>query len=71
MIYFIWVLIFLLANDVWLCSTLDNGLALTPPMGWIPYERFRWNIDCDDDQYNCIGELLFKSTGESLIFNQF
>lgn len=59
-----YVFIILLANKVWLCLSLDNGLALTPPMGWISYERFRWKIDCDDEPYNCMGELLFKTTGE-------
>lgn len=33
---------------------LDNGLALTPPMGWLAWERFRCNIDCDNDPFNCI-----------------
>ena len=33
---------------------LDNGLALTPPMGWLSWERFRCNIDCKDDPDNCI-----------------
>jgi len=33
---------------------LNNGLALTPPMGWLSWERFRCNINCDDDPDNCI-----------------
>ena len=33
---------------------LDNGLALTPPMGWLTWERFRCNIDCKADPENCI-----------------
>lgn len=36
-------------------SALDNGLARTPPMGWNSWERFRCNVDCDDDPENCIG----------------
>ncbi|KAL1432947.1 hypothetical protein MTO96_001935 [Rhipicephalus appendiculatus] len=28
---------------------LDNGVALTPPMGWLSWERFLCNIDCNKD----------------------
>jgi len=34
---------------------LDNGLALTPPMGWLSWERFGCNTDCMNDPDNCIG----------------
>lgn len=40
-------------------NTLDNGLALTPPMGWMAWERFRCNIDCKNDPENCVSEKLF------------
>lgn len=33
---------------------LDNGLLQTPPMGWLAWERFRCNINCDEDPKNCI-----------------
>lgn len=33
---------------------LDNGLARTPPMGWLAWERFRCNVDCRDDPQHCI-----------------
>ena len=39
------------------CGTglaLDNGVALTPPMGWMSWERFECNIRCDIDPDNCI-----------------
>jgi len=45
-------LILLLGNN--LCFALDNGLAKTPPMGWMTWERFRCNIDCKEDPENCI-----------------
>ncbi|KAH0632061.1 hypothetical protein JD844_020122 [Phrynosoma platyrhinos] len=35
-------------------SALDNGLLRTPPMGWVPWERFRCNTDCTNDPENCI-----------------
>ena len=34
---------------------LDNGLARTPPMGFLTWERFECNTDCMDDPDNCIG----------------
>ena len=37
-----------------LCTGLDNGLARTPPMGWMTWERFRCNTDCKEDPENCI-----------------
>jgi alpha-N-acetylgalactosaminidase len=45
------ILIFNLIN---LMKCLDNGLALTPPMGWLTWERFRCNTDCLNDPENCI-----------------
>ena len=39
--------------------SLDNGLALTPPMGWMAWEQFRCNVDCANDPKNCISENLF------------
>lgn len=33
---------------------LENGLLRTPPMGWLAWERFRCNTDCDEDPKNCI-----------------
>ncbi|RMX37256.1 hypothetical protein pdam_00011398 [Pocillopora damicornis] len=45
---------------------LDNGLALTPPMGWMDWERFRCNIDCNKDPENCISEHLIKQMADHL-----
>ena len=28
---------------------LDNGLALTPPMGWLSWERYACVVDCEAD----------------------
>lgn len=33
---------------------LENGLLRKPPMGWLAWERFRCDIDCDEDPKNCI-----------------
>lgn len=53
-----------LSIQLWLCLcilticeislALDNGLALTPPMGWLAWQRFRCNIDCDTFPDECV-----------------
>lgn len=43
--------VFLLPAEI---SSLENGLARTPPMGWLSWERFRCNTDCEGDPENCI-----------------
>ncbi|XP_073244064.1 alpha-N-acetylgalactosaminidase-like isoform X2 [Porites lutea] len=45
---------------------LDNGLALTPPMGWMDWERFRCNINCIKYPNDCISEGLIKQQGDRL-----
>ena len=45
------VILFLAVSVI---HALDNGLALTPPMGWLSWERFRCNVDCMHDPDNCI-----------------
>ena len=35
-------------------QALENGLVRTPPMGWLHWERFRCNVDCEHDPDNCI-----------------
>lgn len=42
---------------VYICKgvvALENGIARTPPMGWLAWERFRCNTDCKNDPDNCI-----------------
>jgi alpha-N-acetylgalactosaminidase len=41
-------------------EALDNGLARTPPMGWMTWERFRCEVDCAADPNNCINEKLIQ-----------
>lgn len=33
---------------------LDNGLARTPTMGWLHWERFMCNLDCQEEPDACI-----------------
>ncbi|XP_041033914.1 alpha-N-acetylgalactosaminidase [Carcharodon carcharias] len=46
--------------------SLDNGLMKTPPMGWLAWERFRCNVDCEADPENCISERLFMDMADRL-----
>jgi hypothetical protein len=48
------ILFFLILLTVQQIKCLDNGLARTPPMGWLSWERFRCNTDCEGDPDNCI-----------------
>nr|XP_036862753.1 alpha-N-acetylgalactosaminidase isoform X2 [Manis javanica] len=45
---------------------LENGLLRKPPMGWLAWERFRCNTDCDEDPKNCISERLFLEMADRL-----
>ncbi|XP_046438281.1 alpha-N-acetylgalactosaminidase-like [Daphnia pulex] len=46
---------------------LDNGLALSPPMGWLAWQRFRCNTDCVNDPKHCISERLFMEMADLLV----
>lgn len=38
-------------------NALENGLALTPPMGWMSWQRFRCITDCDSHPEECIRQV--------------
>ncbi|XP_017837279.1 alpha-N-acetylgalactosaminidase-like [Drosophila busckii] len=46
--------------------TLDNGLARTPPMGWMSWQRFRCITDCKSYPDECISESLFRRHADLL-----
>ncbi|XP_034037777.1 alpha-galactosidase A [Thalassophryne amazonica] len=48
-------------------DALDNGLALTPTMGWLHWERFMCNVDCDSDPKNCISENLYMQMADVMV----
>ncbi|XP_070507518.1 alpha-N-acetylgalactosaminidase-like [Chironomus tepperi] len=59
-----------LVCTVFLLSTvrsLDNGLAKTPPMGWMSWERFRCITDCDKYPDECISERLFIEMADIMV----
>lgn len=51
-----WALRWALAAAAALAAVLalDNGLAQTPPMGWLHWERFLCDTDCDTDPRRCV-----------------
>lgn len=51
-----WILIasVLIVNKEYFVQALDNGLARTPPMGWMTWQRFRCITDCKTYPDDCI-----------------
>jgi len=48
-----------------------NGLALTPPMGWMSWERFRCQTDCKNHPTECINEKLYMQMADHLASDGF
>jgi len=63
------VLCCLLALQV--VSGLDNGLGLTPPMGWLSWERFRCDTDCQAHPDTCISEKLIMQMADLMVSEGF
>ena len=61
--------LFFLISLIQLLNALDNGLARTPPMGWLTWERYRCIIDCDTDPENCISEHLIKVMTDRMVLD--
>lgn len=50
---------------------LDNGLALTPPMGWLAWERYVCELNCDLYPGECIDDNLFKIQAKHMVDDGF
>jgi hypothetical protein len=48
-------------------NSLDNGLAKTPPMGWMDWSRFFCQVDCVKYPNACINEQLFMSHADAMV----
>ncbi|XP_046575091.1 alpha-N-acetylgalactosaminidase-like [Haliotis rubra] len=48
-------------------NAVNNGLARTPPMGWMSWQRYRCITDCVQQPDNCISESLFKRMADRLV----
>uniref|UniRef100_A0A158R5H7 Alpha-galactosidase n=1 Tax=Syphacia muris TaxID=451379 RepID=A0A158R5H7_9BILA len=46
--------------------TLENGLARTPPMGWMSWAKFFCQTDCQRYPFSCINEGLYTSMADRL-----
>eukprot|EP00490_Sorites_sp_Unknown_P013647 CAMPEP_0114695770 /NCGR_PEP_ID=MMETSP0191-20121206/71753_1 /TAXON_ID=126664 /ORGANISM="Sorites sp." /LENGTH=228 /DNA_ID=CAMNT_0001992471 /DNA_START=19 /DNA_END=702 /DNA_ORIENTATION=- len=46
--------------------SLDNGLARTPPMGWLSWQRFRCETDCNTYPNDCINANLYEAQADRL-----
>jgi hypothetical protein len=60
-----WFRLFLLSLDV--AVALDNGLALTPPMGWLSWDRFGCQTNCVEFPNACISEELYLAQARMLV----
>ncbi|KAG5887145.1 hypothetical protein JTB14_024254 [Gonioctena quinquepunctata] len=65
--YKIWTVIVVVIYLGTKVTPLENGLARTPPMGWLAWERFRCNTDCKNDPDNCISENLFRTMTDIIV----
>ncbi|CAG9766354.1 unnamed protein product [Ceutorhynchus assimilis] len=52
-------------------KSLDNGLARTPPMGWMHWQRFRCVTDCAAYPDDCISEKLFRDMADHMVSDGF
>eukprot|EP00051_Salpingoeca_urceolata_P027621 m.482403 g.482403 ORF g.482403 m.482403 type:complete len:431 (-) comp22531_c0_seq1:419-1711(-) len=48
-------------------SALDNGVGRTPPMGWLSWERYTCQVNCDDYPDNCVSERLYMKMADLLV----
>lgn len=48
-------------------EALDNGLARTPPMGWLSWARFTCETDCQTYPEDCISEQLYRDMADHLV----
>lgn len=55
------------SNLVMRCEGLDNGVARTPPMGWLSWERFECRVDCLAFPDGCINEDLYTQMADRLV----
>ncbi|XP_074651733.1 alpha-N-acetylgalactosaminidase-like isoform X2 [Tubulanus polymorphus] len=62
----IFVLLLVVASAVSVIDGLDNGLARTPPMGWLTWQRFRCVTDCKSFPDTCISEKLIKEQAQKM-----
>ena len=45
----------------------ENGLARTPPMGWLSWSSFRCEVDCKKYPTSCINDKLYETTADAMV----
>ncbi|XP_055374455.1 alpha-N-acetylgalactosaminidase [Condylostylus longicornis] len=58
------ILLLLILQNV---NALENGLARTPPMGWMHWQRYRCIVDCNKYPGECINEEMFRKATDLLV----
>ena len=49
-----------------LVNGMNNGLARTPPMGWLSWEQFRCQTDCTKYPTSCINADLYQAMADRM-----
>ncbi|XP_050166495.1 alpha-galactosidase A isoform X1 [Myiozetetes cayanensis] len=60
------VVVMVMVMMVAVAAALDNGLARTPPMGWLHWERFLCGTDCAGHPSRCVSERLFVEMADRM-----
>ncbi|CAJ0582512.1 unnamed protein product, partial [Mesorhabditis spiculigera] len=60
-------LLLLFALCLGAASALENGLARTPPMGWMSWTAFYCEMDCARHPHACINEQLYLDMADRLV----
>src|SRR5271166_3108854 len=63
------IIIFCISPDF--VFSLENGVARTPPMGWLSWAQFFCNIDCVHSPLSCINENLYMDMANRLVADGF
>uniref|UniRef100_A0A915PND5 Alpha-galactosidase n=1 Tax=Setaria digitata TaxID=48799 RepID=A0A915PND5_9BILA len=58
---------FFLVIAIYFAEALENGLARTPPMGWMSWAKFYCEIDCIRHPFTCISEKLYMDMADHLV----
>lgn len=68
MFFLVAVAIFLkIFTNLKFLNALDNGVARTPPMGWLSWTQFFCEIDCVRFSSKCINQQLYMDMADRLV----
>ncbi|EJW73250.1 hypothetical protein WUBG_15843, partial [Wuchereria bancrofti] len=58
--------LFCLITAARFAEALENGLARTPPMGWMSWTKFYCQTDCVLHPFTCISEKLYMDMADRM-----